>query len=323
MKRVLRIRMMFGVLVSCAIVGPFRMGAMQVDGVAAYVNDHVITMSEVLSSSRTLQEKLREEGGQPEANSIYLKVLDGLIDRKLILDAYDQQTEIQIPPVMIDERVEQIVRELFNDDRNAFLRALGEEGRSEVSWREGIREQVVVQAMRNLRVDRLVHVSPTEVRAHYNTHADQYARDASITYRMLVVNAPPEAGGADEIVSGVQAALAAGEDFADVTRRFSIDQFAEEGGLRGPLQPSELRPELRKNLESMDVDEVTGPVALGTHFIWLQLVSYVPAERKSFSEVQETIEDEIYRARSQQLYRAWLDRLRSDAFVTVAIEKPF
>jgi parvulin-like peptidyl-prolyl isomerase len=314
-------RILSMVIMMVSLLTSHCLGSVQVYGVAAYVNQHVITVSEVLAASRVLQEKLRQDGAQSEANAIYQEVLNNLIDRKLILDAYEKQKEIQIPPVMIDERVEQIVRELFDDDRNAFLRALGEEGRSEANWRAGIREQVVVQAMRNLRVDSLVHVSPTEVRAYYNANAANYTRAASITYRMLVVNAPTDAE--DDVISRVNAALAAGDAFADVTRRFSIDRFAEDGGVRGPLEPTALRAEIREALQAMETGEVKGPIALDAHMIWLQLESFTPAQRQPFAEAQDEIRDEIYSLRAKKIYGAWVNRLRDDAFVTVAVEEPF
>ncbi len=303
---------------------PVVVASVQIDGVAAYVDAHVITVSDVLGASSTLQQQLREGRSGRAANDLYREVLEELIARKLIVDAYEHQREIQIPPMMIDARVQEVIQELFRGDRNAFLRALGEEGRSERNWREEIREQVVVRAMRNLRVDRHVHISPTEMRAFYDANQARFSQPGSVTYRMLVLGA---AGDDPEAVSTgseqVAAALQAGEDFADVVRRFSVDRFAEQGGLRGPVDPVQLREEVRNPLMEMDVGAVLGPLALGENQFWLQLVQHDPAQQLSFAEAYDQIEMLLFRERAEALYDAWLARLRAAAFVTVAVETPF
>jgi len=295
----------------------------QIDGIAAYVNAHVITISDVLGASARLQETLREGTAGESANALYQEVLTDLIDRKLILDAYEQQREIQIPPMLIDQRVQEVIEEAFRGDRNAFLRALGEDGRSERSWREEIREQVVVRAMRNLRVDRLVRVSPTAIRAYYEAHPEEFRQAGSVTYRMLVVPAGATVEGGGTMADAVAAALQAGEPFEAVVQRYSTDAFASQGGLRGPVAPEQLREELRSALAGLGVDEVAGPVVLGSNLIWLQGVASQPAREQSFVEAYDEIERILSRKRAEALYADWLARLRADAFVRVTTENPF
>ncbi|HAS84018.1 MAG TPA: hypothetical protein DCS43_15395, partial [Verrucomicrobia bacterium] len=137
-------------LISCCTAMAGETTSIQIDGVAAYANGHTITFSDVIGASRELLQKVRERQDGEDVNSLYLKTLDDLINRKLIVDAYEDQKEIKIPDEMVTERVETVVREMFKDDRIAFLRALSQDGQSEAEWRTQIREQMVVGAMRNL-----------------------------------------------------------------------------------------------------------------------------------------------------------------------------
>lgn len=151
-------------------------GAIQVDGVAAYANAHVITYSDVLSASRELQQMVSVRRTGEEPNALYLRVLNDLINRKLVVDAYEDQKEIKIPDEMVDERAGSVLQEMFKGNRMAFLKALGEDGLSEALWRDQIREQMVVSAMRNLRVDSQVRISPLAVRERYEQDPDQFAQ---------------------------------------------------------------------------------------------------------------------------------------------------
>jgi parvulin-like peptidyl-prolyl isomerase len=300
----------------------FAAAGIQIDGVAAVVNAHVITVSDVLGASTTLQQKLRQGQAGQEANDLFVRILDELIDRKLIADSYENQREIKIPPMMVDERVREAIQDMFRDDRNAFLRALGEDGHSEKSWRNQIREQLVVRSMRNLRVDRFVRISPTEVRARFDAEPDRFSRPAVVSYRMLVIDHEEDVSPAGRR-GQIQDALAAGESFDAVTRRFSIDRFAEQGGLRGPVEMRQLRDEVREPLEGLDAGQFAGPFALGQHMIWLQLEEKTQAVSASFVEAYDQIEQMLFRERAEELYRNWLGRLRSDAFITVKVSAPF
>ncbi len=305
------------------LMGHIALASVQIDGVAAFVNQHVITISDVLGASETLQQQLRSGRAGLAANEMYAEVLQDLIDRKLIVDSYQQQKEIQIPSMVVDERVQEVVQELFQDDRTSFLRALGEEGRSERSWREDIRQQVVVRAMRNLRVDRHIHISPTEIRAWYDANPDVFMQEAEVTYRMLVVDTPAQDDAEHSVVAEITGALEDGEDFEALTRRFSIDRFAERGGLRGPVDPQQLRDEVRHTLESLDVGAVSDPIVLGGNTVWLQLEAFVAGEKTSFAEAYDDIRARLFRQRAEELYDRWIQRLRAEAFITVAVDEPF
>ena len=296
--------------------------SIQIDGVAAYVNNHVITISDVLGASESLQRQLQMGRAGPAANQMYTEILQELIEQKLIADAYKHQKEIQIPSVVVDERVQEVIQSHFQDDRTAFLRALGEEGRSERSWRRDIREQIVVRAMRNLRVDRHVTVSPTEVRAWYEANVDEFFQEGEVTYRMLVVDTPSE-DDEDDAVQQVKEELDAGESFADVIQRYSIDRFADRGGLRGPVDPQQVRSEILDRLVELEEEEISEPIVMGGNTIWVQLKGYTAPQEKSLAEAFDEIQMRLFRKRAEEIYDRWIARLRSDAFITVAVEQPF
>ena len=307
-------------LLPCVVV-PVQ-ASVRIDGIAARVNGHVITLSDVLGASAELQALLREGRGGTVANSLYQRVLEELIGRKLILDSYGAQKEIQIPPIAVESQVQEVIREMFQDDRNAFLHALGEDGRSERAWREEIREQIIVRAMRNLRVDRHVRVSPTAVRARYDADPTRFGAAAEWTYRMIVVSGEAH-DTAQALRDQVDEALQAGEAFEAVAQRLSEDALAGEGGLRGPIDPGQLRVEIREALSQLDVGAVSPAILLGQHMVWLELVERQDGETPGFESVYARIQNEIFRERAAALYESWLARLQERAFVSVVVTAPF
>jgi parvulin-like peptidyl-prolyl isomerase len=88
---------------------------------------------------------------------------------------------------------------------------------------------------------------------------------ASLTLRIIIVSTPDEA-------QHVVDALRAGESFAALAKRMSIDPSAEQGGLLGTIDPSGLRPELRRALEGLSPGQITAIVAVPTGFAVLKVV---------------------------------------------------
>lgn len=300
--------------------------SVRVDGVAAYVNAHVITYSDVLGASRALQQRVAQRQDGEEVNALYREALEEVINRKLILDAYADQQLIRIPDEMIEERVQNVIREMFQNDRMAFLGALAAEGHSETAWRDQIREQIVVGAMRNLHVDSQVRVSPLDVRERYDRTVALQQIPPAVTFSMIVIGiGQDEAARAvqQEKLDAVKAALAEGGDFAEVARRYSEDSLAASGGRRDWVEPDMLRRELRDLVMQAAIGDVKGPVEIGPHYALVKVEGRREAARRSFEDAYADVERELRMELEQRLYADWIARLRRDAFVRVLDENPF
>lgn len=299
----------------------------RIDGVAAYVNAHVITVSDVLKASRALQEQLAKSGGDSAAlNKAYLEALDSVVARKLIVDDYGEQKEIKIPDSIVEERVESVIRDMFNGDRSDLLAALAGDGMSEDAWRDQLREQMVVSSMRSLRVDSKIDVSPLAVRKRYDDNRESYARQPKVSLSMIVI-----AKGSDDAEQAVQQAkadevlqsLKTGGDFTELAQKFSEDSRAADGGKRGWMERDMLREDLAEVAFSVGVGQVSDAVDIGKQFCILKIDDRVDAVVVPFSEAQPTIERELRRQESRELYDAWVARLRDDAYVKIVDESPF
>src|SRR4030095_15220812 len=122
------------------------------DGIAAVVNDDVITFSQVREYVGPLEAQARRElRGQalPERiKEIRLKAINDLIDRQLILQEFNRN-KFNIPDHFVEDRVGTIVREQFGGDRSAFVRTLQAQGYTLERFKTEEKEKMIVQAMRS------------------------------------------------------------------------------------------------------------------------------------------------------------------------------
>jgi hypothetical protein len=94
---------------------------------------------------------------------------------------------------------------------------------------------------------------------------------ATVSFRIVVVES-------QDAAAGVLEALTRGENIVALAARVSIDPSAASGGLVGPVAVEDLRPEIRRALDSLRVGEVSGLVRLPTGFGVLKRVADVEAE---------------------------------------------
>src|SRR5258708_14948129 len=86
------------------------------NGIAAVVNDEVITFSQVRelvgAKEQSARQQLKGEELVEKIKEIRLQAINDLIDRQLILQEFKKQ-KFQIPDYFINDRVSTIIREEF------------------------------------------------------------------------------------------------------------------------------------------------------------------------------------------------------------------
>ena len=165
-----------GCLIAAADAGAEEAG-IPVDRVVAHVNEHRITLGEIkamiLPRMPELQRRYRGAELESRLEEMYRQALEQKIERRLILDAYEQQ-EGRIPEWAVDQHVDEVVRQEFDGDSGALVRALARERVSLAEWRENIKKSMIVSSMQGMAIGEHLHVSPAEIRAYYARHRDRF-----------------------------------------------------------------------------------------------------------------------------------------------------
>ena len=136
------------VAVSAALPHTVLSAPIEINGIAAKVNGHVVTKQEVRFHLQPtvglLRAKYPRMGEQfhKALNEAKDEVLDQLIDNKLVLSKLEE-LDAQLPDLVIDEEIQRIVREVFNGSEEAFRDNLKKSGMSRRSFRESQREMTV------------------------------------------------------------------------------------------------------------------------------------------------------------------------------------
>jgi peptidyl-prolyl cis-trans isomerase SurA len=315
----------YGLLVFAALAFSAWAGTVLVDAVAAQVGDKPIMVSDVMAvvevQQLKMQNKLSDEELKKELRKTYKEALDALIERQLILDAYQtagKDAGRKIPEQFIDERIETIINDVFKGDRVAVMTELQKNGMTFEEWRNEVRNQIIVMAMRKSTVEQNIKVSPQAMRERYEKNIEKYRTPEKVKLRMIMLKkgetddekAKKRAEADDLVVK-----LKAGDDFAALAKKVSQDSNAENGGEWDWILPGALREDLAKAVASLKVDQVSDVIETPDGFYIIKCEGKTGGTAASFEESQPEIERELRQEQGRILYDAWIGRLKKSVSI--------
>lgn len=290
------------------------------DGVAAYVNEAKITISEVMSEVRRLPiDHIPVNEREEQLRQMYHVALVGMIDRRLILDAAKKQN-VQLQPWAIDARVREIIANNFEGDEAKLNVVLADRKITKEEWRLGLEQEMMLSAMRFQNVEKRVNVTPTEVRAEFEANKERYRTEAAVSVSMIVLDPPETETGASVAARAakIQAALKNGKSFAEMAKQYSKDSKAAAGGSWGKVNPEDVfRKELVAALAKLKPGEVSPLIELGSYGYILRKDDQQDMRLLTFEEAQPYAESRLKLAKAEKLYKDWLTRLRKDAYIRI------
>lgn len=313
-------------LAACLVAQWAAGAAATLDGVAAYVNDSVVTVGEVREAMGPMMPQLRQlyAGAELDAQEqeLYDDTLDDLINAKLIMKAYEADTKINKDGVekYVEKRITEFIKDKYDGDRQEFLKTLRDAHISMEEWRRQMRERIIVGMMKSREVDAKVVMSPREVRRVYEENARKYTRAAQAKIRVIMIQGATNE--TDRVLRDKSAAeslakIRAGADFAEIARNVSEDGKAREGGEWGWTEIRDLRPELAAPVAALKVGEVSGVVRMDGNYYLVKLEDRKAAGPVPFDEVRAEIEKALRREEIKRVAKVWITRLRKDAYIQI------
>ncbi len=309
---------------AAATAAPAR--TMPVDGYAAYVNNRVITVGEILAIIQPIRAQLAETYSGKELEEkmaeAYQEGLDALIERALILEEFTAM-EGNIPDRAVDDQINVMINDRFKNDRAAFLEALAEDRMTMDDWREETKNRLIVNLMRRREVIDRVVITPRAVRDVYESRAAEYQVPEQIRLSMIVLHKGTTAD--DQAVKMKEAGrirekLLAGGNFAELAKASSEGYKAADGGDQGWMDPKTLRKELAAAVASLEPGRISDVIETDNDFYILKVEAKKNASVIPFDDVRNQVEAELRKAEEVRMYKAWIERLKRKFYVKILLE---
>lgn len=291
------------------------------DGLAAKVNDAVITVDDVGTAIGDMKRRGALPAPGDDFKAVYSNAVEFLVERRLILQLAAEK-KVTFPEWVVDGRIRDIVKEKFDGDMNKLNAMLTQIKTPLTEWRNMIRDDMIVTSMRQQFVEKYVTATPADMAREYKENKHLYRKEAKSSVSVILLKpadagdkkAPPVSTRGEEIL----ARLEKGEDFADLARQFSADSHAKDGGAWKDVNPEEaFRPEIAKTIASLKVGEFSKLVDLDGWGFIVRKDAETAAQELSFAEAYEDVERNVKKKLGIEAYRAWIQRLREAAFIKI------
>jgi len=300
-----------------------------IDGIAAIVNNDVVTLSQVRdligARERSLREIYRGAELENKLKEMRLSAIKDLIDRQLILQEFRklQEKGAAIPDYVADDRIQAIIRQEFGGDRAAFVRTLQAQGYTLTQFRELEKEKIVIQAMRQQKVDNNFVISPTQIQAYYEKNKQAYATPEQVKLRMVVVREGssgdiPDIGSKRELAEEIRDKVAKGAEFDRMAEMYSEDETTQQvGGDWGWIERNTLNEKLTNVAFSMRPGEVSPVIGIDNTYYIITVEAKRNATIKPIGDVRNEIEKNLIQQERSKAQERWLDTLRQKAYIKI------
>ena len=320
--------------------------AQVVEEIICRVNNQIITRSEFARS----KDQLRDEVKQQDPNNpdkAYADrekdVLRDLIDQQLLLD---KAKDLGISgDTDLIKQLDQMRKDMKLDSMEALEKEAEKQGISWEDFKQTQRNQIITRKVIGEEVGGHLSISKEEEQKFYDGHKAEMEQPEFIRLSEILV-APktptdPKAAAsasaaqapADDAAhqAAEEAALKAaqakaddllkqihdGANFDDIAKKYSDGPSAADGGALGIFKRGQLAKELEDKTFAMKSGDVTDVIRTKQGYVILKVVDHQQAGIPPLKEALPKIQDALYYQKLQPALRAYLTKLREDAFIDV------
>lgn len=299
-------------------------GAEIIDRVVARVNNEIVTLHDVRQSAVPY---MLQNGLDPSSledpkvrRDLYEKVLDDLIDRRLIVAQADE-LDLKVS----DEELEQwlsFTRQQQGMSEEQFKQVIARYGMKYEIYRDMVRENLLKIRLVKTKVASQFTISEEEVDAEYRKRfGEEVGQEPVIKVAHILFRPADESDAsledAQKRAAQAKARIDKGEEFAKVAEEMSDGPTAPKGGELGTFGRGDLDPEFEEAAFALEPGTVSDVVQtkFGYHVI---LVS--ERQMRVANNVQtrrDRIHAELQQKTMERLLGEYTDQLRNRAFVEV------
>jgi len=322
--------------------------AQVVEEIIARVNNQIITRSELARSKDQLHEEVKQQAPN-DADKAYADrekdVLRDLIDQQLLLEK-GKDLGISADTDLV-KQLDQMRKDMKLDSMEALEKEAEKQGVSWEDFKQTQKNQIITRKVIGEEVGSHLSISKDEAEKFYEAHKSEMEGPEYIRLSEILVApkaapvpapapdpnapsiqaAPPEDAAAKQAADA--AALAAAEakanellkqihdggDFADIAKKSSDGPSAADGGALGMFKRGQLAKELEDKTFAMKSGEVTEAIRTKQGYVILKVDDHQMAGIPPLKDAMPRIQDALYYQKLQPALRAFLTKLREDAYI--------
>lgn len=290
------------------------------DKVVAVVNDSVITNSELALAYKAAIEQLKISNKPiPAGSALRKEVLD-----RLILEAVQLQIAKRNNMEVSSEDVNKAIQDMANEHHitvDQLKKSVEHDGIDYPTFRKRINDQMIVSRLQQSAIGSKITITDNEVSEYLRSQKNK--KPGSSEYHLLHLLVPlsesatkQQIQAASERAKKIVAQLKGGANLEEIARSNATGPNALGGGDLGWRKAADLPTLFAKQLSTLKIDQIAGPIQAPNGFHILKLVDVHNDPTKM---TEQSVKNLIYHQKFNEQLQVWLQQLRDSAYVKISL----
>lgn len=175
-----------------------------------------------------------------------------------------------------------------------------------------IKEQLLIESLLKKKIAADSQLTDDDMKKYYDTNKEKFKKEKEINTRHILLKTEEEA-------KQIMEKLQKGEDFIELSKKYSIDPNAKaSGGEIGFHPKGTLLPEYEAAAFKLTkVGQIAGPVKSQFGYHIIRLEGAKPPAYVSFNEVKDFIRQQLVQDKQKELLEKYIEDLKKAAKITV------
>ena len=292
-----------------------------VDRVIARVNNEIVTQRQFEREKEKIRAELaqRYSGADLEAQVRQegKNLLRDLIDEALMVEkAKDLDINVETELVKRLDEIRQNAKLATIQD---LEKEVEKQGLVWEDFQDSIRRKLLMREVIGKEVGSRIMISREEARKFFQAHQKDFSSPGGVHLAEILIAAdkhkPEEA---EQRAKDALAAIKAGERWAEVAKKYSDADTAQQGGDVGFFKEGALAPAIAEAVNKAEVGETTDLIKTRDGYIIIKVLERLSPGVPKFEEAEQRVDEALYNERMEPALRQYLAILRKESYIFLA-----
>ena len=247
------------------------------------------------------------------------KLVDEVVAELLLKDRADR-LNITVTSEEIKESIGRVKQQFNIKSDQEFEESLKKSNMTRAEMEARMRDTILTNKLFARELRGREDLTDKELRERYDREKEHYRLPERARLREIIVLRPDnaaQAATARQHAEDLAKQARDGADFALLAKTASEVATKDKGGDLGEVARGELLPELDKAVFNATTGQIIGPVEAKSAWHIIKVEQRLPSEVPAFETLKEKLRKDVSDEAWQRDYKAYIDRLRKDAFIQI------
>ena len=297
-----------------------------IEEIVAKVNGDIITRGELDQTRQKIEAELRQQGitGAKLQQAAKQQAADALRDQidQLLLVQKAKDLNISVDSDVTKRMAEMQVQSKITDPDKFHQFVSEQTGMPFEDFKLQMKNQLLTQRVIGQEISSRMAIPEPVKRKYYEEHKKEFMRDEQVFLQQILISTegktPEQVAAAEKKAKDLVARARKGEKFSDLAITNSDDlETARNGGELPPFKRGQLLKQIEDIVFKQSKGYVTDPIKVPNGFLILRVEDRYEPGLASYEEVENEISERIAMPQMQPKVRAYLTKLRADAFLEI------